>query len=102
MEVAKVTLRASLEGVADIPTRLALTAPPTHSGLTLLLDLPNREPATIEVFDIAGRRVVSRDLSGIEPGHHRLAIQEHLASGLYLVRLRQGAEAVVARSLVLR
>jgi hypothetical protein len=93
--------RASLERASDIPTRLALAIPPTHGELSLLVDLPRAEPASLDVFDIAGRRVASRDLSALGPGHHRIQLDAHLSAGLYLLRLRQADVAVVARALVL-
>ena len=90
------------KAAADMPTRLALAIPPTTAKLALLLDLPRNEPAAIEVFDVAGRRVLSQDVSALGPGRHRIQLQEALASGLYLVRARQGTEAVVVRAVVLR
>ena len=102
VEVAGTSLRASLEAATDFPTHLALAVPPTHGYMTLLLALASREKSTVEVFDITGRRVVSRDVSALGPGHHRVQLQERLASGLYLLRARQGTEAVVVRAIVLR
>jgi hypothetical protein len=101
VEVTGTSLRASLEAATDFPTHLALAVPPTHGDMTLLLALASRERATVEVFDITGRRVVSRDVSALGPGHHRVQLQERLASGLYLLRARQGTEAVVVRAIVL-
>jgi hypothetical protein len=102
VQIAGTAPRASVEAAADMPTRLALAIPPTHGKLALLLDLPRNEPAAIEVFDVAGRRVLSQDVSALGPGRHRIQLQEALASGLYLVRARQGTEAVVVRAVVLR
>lgn len=95
---------AALEEPTTAPSRLALSVSQAHGGIgpVLLLDLTSHEPATIEVFDVAGRRVLSTNLPAVGPGHHRLEIQERLVSGLYLLRLRQGANAVVARAVVLR
>jgi hypothetical protein len=53
--------------LSAIPTRLALAVPPTHGELILLLDLPRTEPASVDVFDVAGRRVLSRDVTSLGP-----------------------------------
>ncbi|HET9326185.1 MAG TPA: right-handed parallel beta-helix repeat-containing protein [Candidatus Eisenbacteria bacterium] len=98
------TPQASLEEGGIASTRFALSVTQAHggTGLSLLLDLPSQSPATIEAFDVAGRRVLSRELSAPLSGHHRVQLQERLPSGLYLLRLRQGTAAVVARGVILR
>jgi hypothetical protein len=55
--------------------------------------LPSTGPATIEIFDIAGRSVLRRDVGWMGPGDHQLRLGSgfHPAPGVYTVRLEQGA-----------
>jgi hypothetical protein len=96
VEVKELPSRAA-PGIVAAPNRLSLAVLPPRRDPSLLINLPTEEPATLEAFDIAGRRVWSRDLRGLGPGRHRVRMAAGLASGLYLVRLEQGSVAVVAR-----
>ena len=87
-------------GVASGPglSPLSLSrAPSSPAELIVEFTLPVSAPASLEVFDAAGRRLLSRSLAGLEPGPHRLSLASRgeLPSGSYFVRLRQGA---IARS----
>jgi hypothetical protein len=66
--------------------------------------LPGSAPATLEVLDLAGRRLASRAVGGLGPGTHelRLSEAESFPGGVYLMRLRQGAKEVVSRAVVVR
>jgi hypothetical protein len=97
------------EAWIDVPTdhRLALagTRPhPAGDGAVLAFTLPRRAPARLEILDVAGRRVAARDLGALEPGAHALRLGEldRLPVGVYLARLVQGAESVVARIVRIR
>ena len=94
--------QTSLEEGSESPTRLAIVPIRALGRLTLLVELPTPSPATVEMFDVAGRRVLSRDLFELGPGRHRLELQEGLAPGLYLVRLRQGPKTVGAKAVLLQ
>lgn len=61
--------------------------------------LARTNPARLELLDVAGRRIVSREVGALGTGRHQvnLASGGRLAPGLYLVRLAQGADARVAR-----
>ena len=73
-------------------------------GLNVSFVLPSAASAYLELLDVAGRRLESHPVSSMGAGRHTLTIAGagHLAPGLYLVRLRQGAESRVARVAVLR
>jgi hypothetical protein len=58
-------------------------------------------PASLEVLDVAGRRVLARDLGSVAPGRHVVALGSKLAPGVYLVRLRQGGQLAVTRGVVM-
>jgi hypothetical protein len=66
--------------------------------------LADGSPATIEVLDLAGRRVLRRDLGGLGAGRHVLALDggARLAPGAYLMRLRQAGRVLTARGVVVR
>jgi len=66
--------------------------------------LADDAPATIEVLDIAGRRVLRRDVRGLGVGRHAIRLEgaEGLAPGVYMVRLRQSGTTRHARGVVVR
>jgi hypothetical protein len=76
---------------------------PGRHGLTVAFTLTNGSGARLEVYDLAGRRVLTRDLGGLVPGPHHLDVDAGtLRPGVYLLRLVQGPRAEVARAVVLR
>ncbi len=77
---------------------------PTRAGaLTVHFALPTAAPAQIELLDVSGRRVVSRDVGSLGAGRHALDLRagRPLAPGLYLVRVRQGVSTRATRVVVL-
>lgn len=86
-----------------VPTAVALPGPglalrldgarpnPARS-LTLSFTLSSDDPIRIGVFDLRGRKVLDRRISGLGSGGHLLRIPEsdRLPAGVYLVRLSQG------------
>ena len=88
--------------------RLALAGArpnPTTSGvLHVWFTLENRNPAAIEVMDIAGRRVARRDVGSLGPGQHSvlLADSRSFRPGLYFIRLIQGERVLHDRVAVIR
>jgi len=77
---------------------------PAISGLTVAFSLPDAAPATLSVYSVSGRRVLSRQLEGLGPGRHVLDLDQEapLASGVYLLRLTHGNRSFVRRAVVLR
>jgi len=71
---------------------------PTAGPITLAFVLPAAAPATLELIDVSGRRVLSREVAGA--GRQVLRLEESLAPGVYVVRLTQGGRAVTARVVV--
>ena len=99
----------SLAGVPPgLISALSLDPPrpnPLPGGaLAVGFTLPSAAPASIELLDVAGRRVAGREVGSLGAGHHTLDLGERLrlAPGLYLVRLTQGANTRVTRVAVLR
>jgi hypothetical protein len=97
---------ASVNGASRDPSiALAPRGPnPATGEIWVDFRLPSGSPASVELFDVMGQRVVSREVGSMGPGPHsvRLAPGRNLAAGLYLVRLRQGAETRTARLTLLR
>ncbi len=101
--------RAHGETWVDVPSRhrLALSGMRPHpavNGALVMLSLPRRAPARLDVLDIAGRRVVTREVGALGPGTHsvRIAELDRLPAGVYLLRLAQGGETVSARMVRVR
>ena len=69
---------------------------PLCSTLKLACDLPGSEPATLEVFDVAGRRLARRELLPTSAGS-TLQVEAgsgmRFAPGAYFLRLTQGNRA---------
>ncbi|MFN8586212.1 MAG: T9SS type A sorting domain-containing protein [Candidatus Eisenbacteria bacterium] len=93
---------AFTQAPAPLPHTLAVHAvdSPLCSTLKLLCDLPEALPATVEVFDIAGRRLSQRTLTPSSPGV-TMPVEAgngaRFAPGAYFVRLSQGRQKPVSR-----
>jgi hypothetical protein len=76
---------------------------PAVSGLRVSFTLPDGGPAELALFDVAGRQVLSWRLLGLGPGRHVLALDggQHLAPGVYTVRLSHGGRFLTARAVVI-
>lgn len=84
---------------------LLLRAPapnPVRDAITLRFSLPDARPATLTLFDVAGRALRTSQASGA--GEHTVRWDDAgaLSPGLYLAQLRQGAEQRTARVVVTR
>ncbi len=81
------------DDLAVIPTEFALHSVgpnPVSSGVTVVFDIPYRSRASVEAFDIAGRKLATIDESTFEPGRHSRTwkIDHNTAPGIYFVRLK--------------
>lgn len=88
-------LSLSLEGTHPNPTRGAL-----HVAFTL----PSASPATLELLDVAGRRVAMRVVGDRGPGRHFVELTEARGAppGRYTLRLTQNGRSLNAPVTVLR
>jgi trimeric autotransporter adhesin len=85
--------------------RLAGAQPnPAKGVLRIGFTLPSRDPATLELIDVAGRRVLRRAVGELGPGDHVLTLGStpQLKSGLYFVRLVQGPIVLQSRVVWMR
>ena len=75
---------------------------PAAGEARVAFTLASKEPARLEVLDVSGRRVATREVSGA-PGEHVVALGgTRLAPGVYVVRLTQGGKTATARAVVAR
>jgi len=102
----------------DVPTSTTGVpgSPPPGPGLALqpvrpnpLVDrfvvsfgLPNADPARLDLIDLSGRQVLTREVGSLGPGTHQLDLgsARDLAPGMYFVRLSQSGRALTARAVV--
>jgi len=65
--------------------------------------LPTDDAASLELLDIAGRRVASRDVGSLGRGRHQVTLEgsARLAPGVYLVRLVQAQSSRTMRAVVI-
>lgn len=102
----------SIEGVVGMGDRglaqLALAiqggSPAPGAQLRVEFALRDGSPARLELMDVAGRVLRSRQVGALGPGTHSLAISdgEALRPGIYFLRLTQGGGEVRARAAVIR
>jgi hypothetical protein len=95
----------AVEGGGSLAFALSGVHPNPSSGRTLEVNftLPSGDRAMLEVMDVAGRRVMSREVGDLGAGPHSidLARDRTLPPGVYLVRLTQGAHVQTTRAAVL-
>ncbi|HXJ67509.1 MAG TPA: T9SS type A sorting domain-containing protein, partial [Verrucomicrobiae bacterium] len=77
---------------------------PSLSGLAAAFTLPDAASARLELTDLAGRRIVARDVGALGAGEHLVNLTEgrRLAPGVYMLRLTRGDESLTARAVVIR
>jgi hypothetical protein len=77
---------------------------PARGPLTVSFSLGDAEPAALELFDLAGRRVESRAIESPRPGARVLTLGtgRELPAGVYLLQLSQGARRASSRVAVVR
>jgi len=100
-------LRDDAAAAGDPPPALSLALhgvvpnPPVRD-LMVSFTLPDAEPATVELLDLAGRRLRQVDAAG--PGRHSLSLGAvgSLRSGVYLVRLKHRGHSLVSKCVLMR
>ncbi|MFI5372757.1 MAG: T9SS type A sorting domain-containing protein, partial [Candidatus Eisenbacteria bacterium] len=82
----------------------SLAPNPARDALTVRFALRANVPATLELIDVAGRRVRSEALETGAGGERVLRLDglDALPAGMYLVRLSQGAGRAIARVALVR
>jgi hypothetical protein len=97
----------SAETWAELSTRLELALDPVRldgaGAFVVSFTLPLDAPARLELFNVAGRRVLTRELAGLGTGQHALKVEDGARHpGVYFLKLTQGTRSVSARAIRLR
>ena len=76
---------------------------PASATSVIAFTLASAGPATLDLVDLTGRRVLSRDVGSLGPGPHTIPLTdgERLRPGVYFARLTQGAAHHSKRIVVL-
>jgi hypothetical protein len=76
---------------------------PSGQDLNVSLALPNAAPATLELLDVTGRRLASRDVGTLGAGPHLVDLTpgRALVPGVYWLRLTHGLGVRTAKAVVL-
>ena len=92
-----------------VPTSLAFGIEGIHPNpadreLSVVFALASASPARLELLDVAGRRVLAREVGALGAGQHVLRLDQAkgLPAGIYTVRLTQDGREVVARAAIVR
>jgi hypothetical protein len=101
------TQRTTSEVWVDVPAAATFALHgaqpnPAVNGVIVSFALPDASPATLELLDVAGRRVSEKRVAGA--GAQLVNLSEGLAlePGVYVVRLTRGVRSLTARVTVVR
>jgi hypothetical protein len=103
-EVTAGEIWVDVPGNASFALR-GLTPNPARAGAGLIgFSLPDASPAQLELLDVSGRRVSSREVGSLGRGEHvvRAGDGTPLAPGLYLVRLTRDGRSLTAKAVTIR
>jgi len=99
----------SPETWVEVPRALAfalegLRPNPAVNELTVSFALPSAAPAVLELVDVAGRRLLQREVGSLGPGRHlvRLDPDRRPAPGIYWVRLTQAGRSLRSCGVLVR
>lgn len=95
-----------------LPTHLVMHAPtpnPFNPKVTLRYELPRfTDTVTLEIYDLAGRRVRALSTSALPAGAHEFVWNgtdesgQRVASGMYVARLQAGGETATHRMMLVK
>jgi hypothetical protein len=77
---------------------------PAGARFMVSFSLPGSGPARLELIDIAGRRIASREVGMLGPGSHAVDLGPRPLppGGVYMVRLTRGGEQVTRKVVVVK
>ncbi|HEV2106583.1 MAG TPA: hypothetical protein VGU27_12720, partial [Candidatus Eisenbacteria bacterium] len=100
--VQRLTDVASVQVPAGYALALAGLEPnPAPGAPAVAFTLAATAPGRVELLDVSGRRLWSRDLAGLPPGRYTLPVGGRLRAGLYVIRLRQGGRELTRKGVVM-
>jgi hypothetical protein len=100
--------RFSAEAWVEVPAlKLALEGlrpNPAVGELMALFTLPSGAPARIQLLDVTGRVLFTREVGPLGAGSHLLRVggEAPVPAGMYWLRLTQGGRSLLARGVVIR
>jgi hypothetical protein len=93
-------------GVRTAPGRLALGGVhpnPVSATAHITMTTASTRPVLLQVLDITGRSMKTVELTGLEAGDQRIAVDlARVAAGIYWVRVSQGGTSLARRFAVVR
>jgi hypothetical protein len=100
------SIGTAITGVIPGTSAFALLGPlphPARGSFRIALRLPDASPATLSLYDLAGRRVWSREIGALGAGEHVVVVGEDalLTAGVYHVRLSRAGEMATQRAVLL-
>jgi len=75
------------------------------SGFSVSFSLPGDAPATLELLDLGGRRLLGREVGSLGGGRHTVSWQREsagLPAGLYILRLSQAGRAASSKVVLVK
>ena len=101
------TVSSTPPTVPGVPMALTLgpiTPNPMSGRFRVSFTLPSSAPASVDLVDLAGRRLLAREVGALGPGPHQVELGDASAfqPGLYFLRLKQGDRSEVARVVIRR
>jgi hypothetical protein len=93
--------------VGDAPTPsvalLGISPNPAVGELHVSFSLTEAGPAELALYDVAGRKVASREVGHLGVGRHMITLsREGMTAGVYFLRLSRGATKLTARVVLVR
>ena len=103
----------SMTGIGDTPAISALTVLQNHPNpfnatTALEIGLPSNSDVSVEVFDVAGRRVSAFEVNGAKAGWNRIPFTSRddrgraLASGVYFYRVKAAGATITKKMVIAR
>ena len=92
----------------DVPSSYALSLEgfrpnPAQSAASIAFSLPDAAPATLQLCDVAGRKIISQQVGSLGPGSHVIQLAPaRLGSGMYWLRLIREDRILTAKGIVTR
>ena len=101
--------QATAESWIDVPGMAVLALEglrpnPAVDAINVSFSLPGSAAASLELLDLAGRRVADREVGSLGAGRHLVRLDQaaRVAPGIYWVRLKQGGRQFMVRAAVVR
>jgi hypothetical protein len=99
---AEASMLTVATAVGDPGVAFALEGPRPHPArgerMTIAFSLPSAGPATLELLDLSGRRIVWRDVGAFGAGRHTVDLGTRgMRPGIYWVRLSHGGSSLTTK-----